>query len=327
MMPQDLEDMFSEAMAESTEVDNPEPVEDSSNTEDLVTGDEPIEEGDEVEITSEEGDIEEVDVDEPIDEVDEGEDSEFDWGKIVEQYGDHMVEVTVQGEKRQIPLKDMTNRVMMQEDYTQKTQQLKAKADWAEQVQDGFRRDPEGMIRAFAEAYKIGPPSNQGVQQQQAADPYEDLDPDVAQILRAKDEQLNQAFSKLQQLEQTQNSWVERETRAEVEREFNEARQEFPEVEPQEMLQVAAAYNLPLREAATMLEGRRLREQLAAEQQAGSEADKLVSKTKNASKAKAKKQATSAGRRQHKAAPLSDISTDDFSSIGDLLEMALNSSE
>lgn len=315
-MADELAEMFEEAMTEPSGEDNLEVVEvDESTVEDASI---PEDDGADVET-----DFEDEVSEESISDDEVGDDSEFDFGKIIEQYGDQEVEVTVQGKPVKVPLRDLPNRVMMQEDYTQKTQELSQLANWARQVQEGFATDPQGMLQAFAEAYRVQQQPSQPDQPQ--VDPYEDLDPDVAAVLRQKDAAIQQAMSKLEQIESTQNNFVRENTMREVRAEFEQVKADFPDVPPDQMLQVAAAYNMPLAEAATLLEGKRLREERSQVASASEEAGKLVQDSAKASKAKAKKQATAAGKRQLRAGDVSQVSKDDFSSIGELLEMAINS--
>lgn len=327
-MPEnDLEDMFSDAMAESADADNL-GADDVVNTDETSIDEIPNDSGDEIEIDPEMGDDgEEAVIEESASDDAVGDDSDFDFGKIVEEYGDREIPLTVQGEQVMVPLKDLPSMAMMQQDYTRKTQQLKSAADWALQVREGLAKDPQSVLQAFAEAYGVEFGASQPSPPEATVDPYEDLDPDVAAVLRAKDAQLEQAFNKLNQIESTQNNIVMKETQAEVRREFEQVKSEFPEVPPEAMLKVATAYNMPLHEAATLLEGKRLIDAAKTGQEVSQEASKIVGDAAATAKKQAKKQATSAGRRQHKAGSVAEISTDDFSDIGELLEMAINTTQ
>ena len=118
-------------------------------------------------------------------------DDDFDWNEILERYGDRTVQLTVNGEIVEKPLKDLPSMAMMREDYSRKTAEVSQKAkaaQWAQDVQEAFANDPAGTLDAFARAYKIqigGPAADEP-----QADPYEDFDPDVAQVLRQRDELL-----------------------------------------------------------------------------------------------------------------------------------------
>lgn len=71
-----------------------------------------------------------------------------------DQYGDHVVTVKVDGEERNVTLKEARDGYQRQEDYTRKTQELaerQREIDAYNQLNAAFAADPEGTLRALAQ--------------------------------------------------------------------------------------------------------------------------------------------------------------------------------
>lgn len=316
----DLSDMFTEVAAEEegelAGVDNP----DGADHEEPDVLDDEIEDDEDAD-TSDSDDIDDdVEDDEPV-----AEDDDFNWNEILEKYGDRTVPLKVAGEEKAVKLSDLPNMAMMREDYSRKTAELaevRKAAQWAQDVQASFANDPEGTLRAFADAYGIQAARElqQAVEQD---DPYEDLDPDVAAVLRKMDEAEARHQAELQQMRQRVDQFQNQQIMEEVKAEVKSLREEFgDELDHVEMLRVAAHHNVPLREAAEYLVGRQYfaksKEQLAAEAQA-----KEASKDRTQrDRARSKKRASGTATKRFDA---SDVSVEDFNTIGELFEIEMNS--
>lgn len=74
----------------------------------------------------------------------------------LDQYGDHLVTVTVNGEDQQIPLRDARNGFMQHGDYTRKTQELAAEREAlaeARQIAEALELNPQETLRVLGEYY------------------------------------------------------------------------------------------------------------------------------------------------------------------------------
>lgn len=268
-----------------------------------------------------EDDTEDADTDE---EPPAAEDDDFDWNEILERYGDRTVQLTVNGEIVEKPLRDLPNMAMMREDYSRKTAEVSQKAkaaQWAQDVQEAFANDPVGTLEAFAKAYQIelgGRPADEPV-----VDPYEDFDPEVAQVLRQRDELLARQQQQLEQLMGNFNNIEHERIMADVKAEVAELKSEFgDELDHVEMLRVAAAYNMPLRDAAEHLVGKQYFAKTRQQSQIDSEAGKIGARKADGERQQAKRRASGTSTKKFDA---SSVSVEDFSDIGELFEINLNS--
>lgn len=320
----DLSDMFTEVAAEEegelAGVDNP----DGADHEEPDVLDDEIEDDEDADTFDSDEDIEDDDIeddDEPV-----AEDDDFNWNEILEKYGDRTVTLKVAGEDKAVKLSDLPNMAMMREDYSRKTAEIadvRKAAQWALDVQESFANDPEGTLRAFADAYGIQAARELQQAVEDQVDPYEDLDPDVAAVLRKMDEAEARHQAELAQMRQRVDQFQNQQIMEEVKAEVQSLREEFgDELDHVEMLRVAAHHNVPLREAAEFLVGRQYfaksKEQLAAEAQA-----KEASKDRTQrDRARSKKRASGTATKRFDA---SDISVEDFNTIGELFEIEMNS--
>ena len=92
-------------------------------------------------------------VTEPVEPV-----AEVDPGKVLdlEAYGDYLVPVKVNGEEKFVPLSEARSGVMMQLDYTRKTQELSTQAAElaeARAIAEALQRDPAGTLKVLQEYY------------------------------------------------------------------------------------------------------------------------------------------------------------------------------
>ena len=80
----------------------------------------------------------------------------------VDEYGDHLVKVKVDGEERELPFKDAVNGVMMQQAFTQRTQQLaeeRRKFAQAQALVDALESNPASVLKELADVYDLDPES------------------------------------------------------------------------------------------------------------------------------------------------------------------------
>lgn len=95
----------------------------------------------------------------------------------LDQYGDHLVPVKVGGEEQRLPLSQVRDGLMMQADYTRKTQEVARQAqEQAEAIAiaEALARDPEGTIDVLREWYLE---STDGTQDATSDSTTEELDP------------------------------------------------------------------------------------------------------------------------------------------------------
>lgn len=313
-----IEDIFAEELNHDTVVDEALEELDIDNPDDGADDFEnPTDQPDEENV-----DDEDADTDDEPPATDENDD--FNWSEILERYGDRTVQLTVNGEIVEKPLKDLPSMAMMREDYSRKTAEVSQKAkaaQWAQDVQEAFANDPVGTLEAFARAYQInigGPAADEPV-----VDPYEDFDPEVAQVLRQRDELLAQQQRQLEQLTSHFSSVENERLMAEVKAEVAELKSEFgDELDHLEMLRVAAAYNMPLREAAEHLVGKQYYSKTRQQLELDSEAGKIGARKADEERRTAKKRASGTATKKFDA---SQVSVEDFSDIGELFEINLNS--
>jgi hypothetical protein len=313
-MPDDLTDMFAESMAE--------PVVDevTVDNQDDVLADE-MEETEAFEV-DDDFDDEDADTDDESP-VAENVEDDFDFAEIVEKYGDRTVKVMVQGEEVEVPIRDLPSGFMRREDYSRKTaetaQYVKA-AQWAQDVQAALDADPFSTLNAFAAAYGIqgnfaGPTE---------VDPYENLDPDIAAVMRKMDEQEQRHQHELMAVRQQTESFATDRIKQEVKAEVQALESLYgDELDTVEMLRIAATYNMPLNEAAETLVGRRYYQQTQAQRQAGSQAQQAAKSKAGSVRSSAKRRASSTGRSSFDTE--ATVNPDDFNTISELFEIEMNS--
>lgn len=95
-----------------------------------------------------------------------------------EQYGDHLVKIKVGGEDVELPFREAVSSVMMQRDYTQKTQELaeeRRRLQQADLLVAALEQNPQQTLRELAEVYDFDPdnalaPVERSAEQQQLRD-------------------------------------------------------------------------------------------------------------------------------------------------------------
>lgn len=334
MSDDSLTDMFSEAMtedtsetpevepveeveAEDTTVDTPDE-EDSDGIADDVEGEDEVEEVIAEDAPSEEDDVEAPDV--------------YDWAPD----GDRLVTVKVSGEDVTIPLSEAMGGVMRQQDYSRKTAEIaeiKNAAQWALDVQEAFSKDSEGTLKAFAEAYGIETAKQIQQDATPATDPYEELDPEYATMMRAMDSKLETVTGayeeKIARLEAQTGQITHERLVADAQREMTSLGEQFTDagydMDRMAVLQLATERNITLTDAASIWAGNNLltNGQMTSETAAiASKAADERAKGKSGKRKAAKKKASSTATGSFDA---STVSTDDFDSISDLFNIELNS--
>jgi hypothetical protein len=309
-MSEDLDTFFAEAVeADSGEevIDNPDLGTDTFD--DQTDADDEIVEDDT------------TDTDEDVPPV---ESDGFDWNEVLERHGDHLVQLTVNGQIVEKPLRDLPKMAMMQEDYSRKTAEvasLSKAAQWAQDVQAAFADDPLGTLEAFAKAYQVDFAAPQAAQSQ--TDPYEDFEPEIADALRQRDALLARQQQQLEALSNQYQGIEHNRLMAEVKAEVSQLQAEFgDELDHVEMLNYAATYNMPLREAAEVLMGRQYYAKSRKQQTIDSDAERLATAKSGEERQAAKKRASGTATKKFDA---SNVSAEDFNDIGELFEITLNS--
>ena len=334
MSEESLTDMFDTAMSEDTEETvEVEPVEVEVEESDADDTPEDVSDG----ITDDvEGEDDPDAVEDNTDEVPEPEVVEepdvYDW----ESNGDQLVTVKVQGENVTMPMREAFGGVMRQQDYSRKTAEVaevKSAAQWALDVQEAFNQDAKGTLEAFAKAY--GVEAAQEIAQQATqpvADPYEQMDPEYADMMRAMDSKLAAMSSgyeeKIAALESQTGQITHQRLVEEAQSEMAGLVTQFEsagyELDRMAVLQTATSRNIPLTDAAAIWAGNNLLQngQMTSDTDAIADkaADERVAK-KNGKRKAAKKKASSTATESFDA---SDVSVEDFDSISDLLNIELN---
>lgn len=78
----------------------------------------------------------------------------------VDQYKDHLVKVKVGGEEKDLPFGDALNSVMMQQDYTRKTQELaeeRRRLRQADALVAALESNPAATLKQLSEVYDLDP--------------------------------------------------------------------------------------------------------------------------------------------------------------------------
>lgn len=323
----DLTDAFNEAMAEAT-AEAPAPIEVPDTTSEVDNPDLGITESESE--TAE--DFEPADT--PVEEsVSEPQSNVLDWEAVADQ----LIPVKVNGEEKLVALKDFRDGIMMREDYSRKTAELaedRKFAEWAKDVQYALQQDPNGTLQAFAQAYGVdfgSTPKAEAQVAQPETDPYEDWDPDMAQLAKAFDSKLSQLTQhyeeKISRLEsqtgQITHERLVQQAQAEMqqlESQFTAAGVEFDQLG---VLKIATENEIPLTQAAmlwagqhALASGKTQAEATAAAKKAG----EIAADANESERKAAKKRASSAVTKKYDAA---DTPTDQFETLTDLFKIEM----
>ena len=121
-------------------------------------------------------------------------------------------------------------------------------------------------------------------------------------------------------------SFTEKQLVEEIKRDVAGLKGQFGEdLDEIEMLRVAAQYNIPLQDAAYRVMGERYWSQSQSERAAAAQAEAAAGARTSKKSGSAKKRASSTTKRSVDGAGAHTVSKDDFSDIGELFEIELNS--
>jgi hypothetical protein len=76
----------------------------------------------------------------------------------IDQFGDHLVKVKIDGEEKELPFNKVRDGLMMQEAFTQRTQALAEERRRLQQAQalvDSLDSDPAGTLRQLSDVYDL----------------------------------------------------------------------------------------------------------------------------------------------------------------------------
>jgi len=272
-MSDDLMTMFDETISDGG--DSIEQVEESFGKNATVhTGDTEVSDTNLVEdddSETDDTDIESEDVEADVE--DDAPEDQFDFDSIK----DKAVSVTVNGETFEVPLAELRNGYMRQADYTRKTQQIAADSDvirWAREMQNAFRTDPAGSIRALQEQF--------GLLEQN--DPYEDMDDDFKPIVS----ELKRTQQELAELKRMSFRTEQERVNAEVQSELNMMTNKYADFDPQQVLPIAIETGLSMEKAYKLWKADQMESDTAAQAAARRKAEEAAKK-RDAAKSASKK--------------------------------------
>lgn len=281
-MGTDLEDMFAESFANADGSDADFDTDlDLAASAQVHTGDEDddtafgVDEDDE-DVSDDDDESESDDlVDDDDDDDTDGatDESGFDWTTVKDQ----KVAIKVDGQEMEVTLEELRNGYMRQADYTRKTQEtaaMRQAADWAVQVQKAFQADPEGTLQYLARAAGLDARSVLAPD----IDPYEDLDPEVREIVKRTEAQERQIAEMQARIEAQAQAQADEAAFLEAQRELWAAKQEFPEMDERKVLELAATKDISIREAHLLLEAEKLIDQQKKAKSAATKAAEIAAK-------------------------------------------------
>lgn len=312
-MADDLESMFNEAFAadDGTGGDS----DGFENTSNAV-----INMGDDDDVSSETDDSVDEDTDDGVDGETSSDDDDTDDGATdesgfdVAKYADQIVTVKVNGQDVQVPLQEALSGYMRQAAFTQATQknaEMLKTAEWATQLQQAFKDDPQGTIAYLAQA------SGVNVAVAKEIDPYENLDPEFAPLVQT----VRQQQQIIAQLQAQQTAFTTQQEDAQVmqavQADLFAVRQEFPDADPMAVLEKAYEKGIDPRDAYLLMQAETLVESQKAQKLAEAKAQKVAA-------AEAAKRAKSGKTLKGSSAPGKDKSEDpEFDSFEDMLNWNL----
>lgn len=304
----DLLAMFEETVSDSTGSEDTGELSSNAN---IYMGDDDIEVSDTDEVSDVDSEIDSIE-DTDVDDLAESDDDDapadvFDFDSIK----DKTISVTVQGETFEVPLSELRNGYMRQADYTRKTQQVAGDAkvvQWAHDLQEAFKNDPQGSIRFLQQQF--------GVLDSDVDDPYEFLDPEFKPIVN----ELQQTKQQLAELQRQQQQVSEQRAVAEAQSELERMKSKYSDFDPMQVLPIAIDNGLPMDMAYKLWKADQLESQSAAEAAAKAKAEKAA-----ASRDKARQVSKTVAKGSNKAATADD-SWKQFSSFEDIFAYEVNRS-
>lgn len=304
----DLLAMFEETVSDSTGSEDTGELSSNAN---IYMGDDDIEVSDAVEVSDVDSEIDSIE-DTDVADLAELDDDDapadvFDFDSIK----DKTISVTVQGETFEVPLSELRNGYMRQADYTRKTQQVAADAkvvQWAHDLQEAFKNDPQGSIRFLQQQF--------GVLDSDVDDPYEFLDPEFKPIVN----ELQQTKQQLAELQRQQQLVSEQRAIAEAQSELEFMKSKYSDFDPMQVLPIAIDNGLPMDMAYKLWKADQLESQSAAEAAAKAKAEKAA-----ASRDKARQVSKTVAKGSNKAASADD-SWKQFGSFEEIFAYEVNRS-
>jgi hypothetical protein len=185
----------------------------------------------------------------------------WDW----KEFSNKPVAVKVNGQETEVPLEELRNGYMRQQDYTLKTQELaesRKLAEWAKEFQTRFSEDPQQMVRMLASA--VGADLGQGNVEVES-DPFAELlasDPELAPVantIKRQNQIIETLYSELSELKNEfgrtrDESESERNLRL-VKEEISQMKTEFQDFDEMQVLPIAARTGLDLKASYLLLKG------------------------------------------------------------------------
>jgi hypothetical protein len=223
-----------------------------------------------------------LDTDDELDATDEA----FDFDSIKEK----PVKVTVNGETFEVPLSELRNGYMRQSDYTRKTQQVAADMQviqWARELQEGFRADPQAAIEYLASQF--------GVKTGSQPDPWQalvDEDPTLEPLvttIRQQEQSLNELRRNAQHSDQERMN-------AQVQSELNDMKSKYSDFDPQQVLPIAIENGLNMEKAYKLWKVDQLDTSSAAQEEAAVKAAAVAAAREKARSAQKKVSSSGASR-------------------------------
>lgn len=304
----DLYAMFEETISDSDSVEDAGELSRNAN---VYLGDDDIEVSDADEVSDVDSEIDSIE-DTDVEDLAESDDDDapadvFDFDSIK----DKTISVTVQGETFEVPLSELRNGYMRQADYTRKTQQIAADAkvvQWAHDLQEAFKNDPQGSIRFLQQQF--------GVLDSDVDDPYEYLDPEFKPIVN----ELQQTKQQLAELQRQQQLVDQQRAVAEAQSELERMKARYSDFDPMQVLPIAIDNGLPMDMAYKLWKADQLESQTAAEAAAKAKAEKAA-----ASRDKARQVSKTVAKGSNKAASADD-SWKQFGSFEEIFAYEVNRS-
>lgn len=159
-------------------------------------------------------------------------------------YGDKLVEITVDGETTQVPLREAASGYMRQSAFTRKTQDLANQRKELEpyvQVVQAFEQDPEAATLALANYYGFDPVGQP--QQKPKQDSYSWDDDEESSEPDPRDTEIEQLKRQVNALTANQSAqYIDKEAQALVDR--------YPGIDPEEVKRHAIQNKMPNLEVA-----------------------------------------------------------------------------
>lgn len=182
----------------------------------------------------------------------DGATADTDFGVPTETADEPLYTVKVQGEERQVSLKELQDGYMRQADYTIKTQDLANQRSELEQyraVMEAFESNPEAATRALAQYYGFDPVPD--VQPQTMTQPqYDDWGDPIPQQTPQVDPVVAELRQEINRLQGDIRSLTTSRARDELTGQAKQLAEKYPDVDPEVALRHATTQRFPTLELA-----------------------------------------------------------------------------